>query len=141
VSIVEEREVAAVRHIDRTSPMGGVSVEPMTAVDNAASAGGAPLAGTGLSPRTAGGWARLDARGIIDRAVATLTSRRGMTEREAFRWLQRTAIDRRSSMRAVALRVIAGRQAQKWSIGQQDSFRVTLLGVHGRPPTSRVVPG
>lgn len=56
----------------------------------------------------AGDRTRFDARQIIDRAVASLAARCGMTEREAFRWLQRTAMDHRSSMRAVGWLVIAG---------------------------------
>ena len=123
------------RRMDRTSPMGGVSAEPVTVVDIPAGAGGAPEGGTDLSPRAAGGRARLDARGIIDRAMATLTTRRGMTEREAFRWLQRTAMDHRSSIWAVAWLVIAGRPARTAtsSIGRHDCVRVTPLGVNPPP--------
>jgi ANTAR domain len=85
----------------------------------------------------------VDARGIIDRAMATLTTRPGMTEREAFRWLQRTAMEHRSSMRAIAWLVIADRPARKAtsSIGQQDAVRATTSDVNPSRPTSRGVPG
>jgi response regulator NasT len=45
---------------------------------------------------------RLDTRKIVDRAKGILMDRRGMTEPEAYRWMQRTAMDRRTSMRRVA---------------------------------------
>jgi response regulator NasT len=51
---------------------------------------------------------RLETRKIVDRAKSRLQTDHGMTEPEAFRWVQKTAMDRRSSMRAVAEGVIAG---------------------------------
>ena len=45
---------------------------------------------------------RLEARKLVDRAKALLQSRHGMDEEEAFRWIQRTSMDRRASMREVA---------------------------------------
>lgn len=50
---------------------------------------------------------RLEARKLIDRAKARLQDRLGLSEREAFAWLQRTAMDRRTSMKAVAEVVLA----------------------------------
>jgi AmiR/NasT family two-component response regulator len=50
---------------------------------------------------------RLETRKVIDRAKGVLQAGRGMTEPEAFRWIQRTAMDQRTSMRAVADSVIA----------------------------------
>jgi len=49
---------------------------------------------------------RLQARKVIDRAKGLLITRGGMTEPQASRWLQRTAIDRRTSMDTVARDVI-----------------------------------
>ena len=51
---------------------------------------------------------RLQSRKVIDRAKGLLMARRGMTEPEAFRWVQKTSMDRRTSMRAVAEGVLAG---------------------------------
>jgi response regulator NasT len=51
---------------------------------------------------------RLEARKLIERAKGTLMSRHGMTEPEAFRWIQRAAMDNRTSMRAVAELVLSG---------------------------------
>ena len=51
---------------------------------------------------------RLEARKIIDRAKGLLMLHQKMTEPEAFRWIQRTAMDRRTSMQAVAGAVLEG---------------------------------
>jgi two-component system, response regulator PdtaR len=45
---------------------------------------------------------RLEARKLIERAKGTLMTRHGLGEPEAFRWIQRAAMDNRTSMRAVA---------------------------------------
>ena len=45
---------------------------------------------------------RLDARKVIERAKGLLMTQEKMTEPEAFRFIQRTAMDRRVSMREVA---------------------------------------
>jgi len=49
---------------------------------------------------------RLVARKVIDRAKGVLMTQAKMTESQAFRWLQRTAMDRRTSMDSVARDVI-----------------------------------
>ena len=51
---------------------------------------------------------RLEARKIIDRAKGLLMTHQKMTEPEAFRWIQRTAMDRRTSMQAIAQAVLEG---------------------------------
>lgn len=45
---------------------------------------------------------RLEARKLIERAKGTLMTKHGLSEPEAFRWIQRAAMDNRTSMRAVA---------------------------------------
>jgi response regulator NasT len=55
---------------------------------------------------------RLEARKIIDRAKGLLMTHQKMTEPEAFRWIQRTAMDRRTSMQAVAGAVLEGLSAK-----------------------------
>jgi AmiR/NasT family two-component response regulator len=52
---------------------------------------------------------RLAARKLIERAKGALMSEHGLTEPEAFRWIQRAAMDNRTSMRAVA-EVVLGRE-------------------------------
>jgi two-component system, response regulator PdtaR len=49
---------------------------------------------------------RLETRKVIERAKGLLMSKQGLSEPEAFRWIQRTAMDRRSTMKAVAEAVI-----------------------------------
>lgn len=49
---------------------------------------------------------RLDARKTIERAKGLLMTNHSMSEPESFRWLQRTAMDRRTTMKAVAQAVL-----------------------------------
>ena len=51
---------------------------------------------------------RLEARKVIDRAKGVLMGEHGMSEPEAFRWIQRSAMDGRATMRDVAAGVVAG---------------------------------
>ena len=51
---------------------------------------------------------RLEARKLIERAKGLLMSDHRMSEAEAFRWIQRAAMDNRTSMRAVAEVVLTG---------------------------------
>ena len=51
---------------------------------------------------------RLEARKAVERAKGVLQSEHGMTEPEAFRWIQRASMDERRSMRAVAQDVLEG---------------------------------
>jgi two-component system, response regulator PdtaR len=49
---------------------------------------------------------RLEVRKLLDRAKGLLQSQHGLTEPEAFRWIQKTSMDRRVSMREVAQAVL-----------------------------------
>lgn len=51
---------------------------------------------------------RLETRKVVERAKGALQATHGMTEPEAFRWIQKASMDRRTSMRAVAEAVLAG---------------------------------
>jgi AmiR/NasT family two-component response regulator len=51
---------------------------------------------------------RLEARKMIERAKGVLMSQHRMSEPEAFRWIQRAAMDNRTSMRTVAGLVLTG---------------------------------
>jgi response regulator NasT len=51
---------------------------------------------------------RLEVRKLLDRAKGLLMTRQRMTEQDAFRWIQRAAMDRRTSMEAVAAAVVEG---------------------------------
>ena len=50
---------------------------------------------------------QLETRKIIDRAKGVLQTTQQLTEPEAFRWIQRAAMDQRVSMRAVAEALLA----------------------------------
>jgi response regulator NasT len=52
--------------------------------------------------------ARLEARKVVERAKGVLMKEHGMSEPDAFRWIQRAAMNRRASMREVAEKVLAG---------------------------------
>ncbi|HSK27061.1 MAG TPA: response regulator [Jiangellales bacterium] len=45
---------------------------------------------------------RLETRKLVDRAKGVLQARFGLTEPDAFRWIQKAAMDKRTSMREVA---------------------------------------
>jgi two-component system, response regulator PdtaR len=55
---------------------------------------------------------RLEARKLIERAKGALMTKHGLSEPEAFRWIQRNAMDNRTSMRAVAELVLSGDPAE-----------------------------
>jgi AmiR/NasT family two-component response regulator len=50
---------------------------------------------------------RLAARQVVEKAKGRLMADRGLTEADAFRWLQRTAMAERTSMKALAERILA----------------------------------
>ena len=49
---------------------------------------------------------RLETRKVVDRAKGLLMTKMGLTEPESFRWIQKTSMDRRLTMREVADAVI-----------------------------------
>jgi response regulator NasT len=49
---------------------------------------------------------RLETRKVVERAKGLLMTKQGLSEPEAFKWVQRTAMDRRTTMKAVAEAVI-----------------------------------
>jgi two-component system, response regulator PdtaR len=51
---------------------------------------------------------RLETRKAVDRAKGVLMSKLKISEADAFRWIQKTAMDRRMGMREVAEAVVAG---------------------------------
>ncbi|MFC5288840.1 ANTAR domain-containing response regulator [Actinokineospora guangxiensis] len=59
-----------------------------------------------LENEVAGLTERLETRKVIERAKGLLMSKQGLSEPEAFRWIQRTAMDRRTTMKAVAEAVL-----------------------------------
>jgi len=59
-----------------------------------------------LEAEVAGLSDQLATRKLVDRAKGVLMTKNGMTEPEAFRWIQRNAMDRRTTMKAVAEAVL-----------------------------------
>ena len=64
---------------------------------------------------------RLEARKVIERAKGALMAERGMTEADAFRWIQRTAMNDRTSMRAIAETIVAAGPATSAAAGGASS--------------------
>jgi response regulator NasT len=65
--------------------------------------------------------ARFETRKLVDRAKGLLQVQLGMTEPEAFRWIQKTSMDRRLTMREVAQAVIDGTGAPKAEGGEAEA--------------------
>ncbi|MBB4931039.1 response regulator NasT [Lipingzhangella halophila] len=61
---------------------------------------------TALEAEVSGLRERLDTRKLVERAKGLLQSRHGLSEPEAFRWIQKNSMDRRLTMRKVAETVI-----------------------------------
>jgi response regulator NasT len=59
-----------------------------------------------LENEVAGLTDRLETRKTVERAKGLLMAQHGLTEPEAFRWIQRSAMDRRTTMKAVAQTVL-----------------------------------
>jgi response regulator NasT len=60
---------------------------------------------------------RLETRKLLDRAKSKLQSEHGLSEPDAFRWIQKTAMDGRTSMKAVSEAILAG----PWPVSTPDS--------------------
>src|SRR5580698_2099789 len=72
-----------------------------------------------LNAEAAGLRERLEVRKLLDRAKGQLQDSKGMTEAQAFRWFQKTSMDRRQTMRAVAEEVMA--EAEQAKNGSADA--------------------
>jgi two-component system, response regulator PdtaR len=60
-----------------------------------------------LEAEVAGLSDRLETRKAVERAKGTLMTTYGMTEPQAFKWIQRTAMDHRMTMKEVSERILA----------------------------------
>jgi response regulator NasT len=60
---------------------------------------------------------RLETRKLVDRAKSVLQTEYGLTEPAAFRWIQKTSMDRRMSMQQVAEAVIQDAEEKKSAKG------------------------
>jgi two-component system, response regulator PdtaR len=66
---------------------------------------------------------RLETRKLVARAKGLLQTRFGLTEPDAFRWIQKAAMDKRTSMREVAQVVIAETSAASQEAKQEPPRR------------------
>jgi two-component system, response regulator PdtaR len=78
---------------------------------------------------------RLEVRKLLDRAKGLLQAERGISEAEAFRWIQKSSMDRRMTMRAVAEEVL---QAAKQSAEENPGGHA---GEGGKGETGKGEPG
>jgi AmiR/NasT family two-component response regulator len=86
---------------------------------------------------------RLETRKVIEQAKGKLMADQGMTEAEAFRWIQRTAMNERTSMKALAERVLqaqraadptaGGSAARVASVSKRDRAGHDLITVRATP--------
>ena len=76
---------------------------------------------------------RLEVRKLLDRAKGLLQSERGITEAEAFRWIQKTSMDRRMTMRAVAAELLDGSQASQRAAGPAKAAAPAEAAAPGQP--------
>ena len=74
---------------------------------------------------------RLEMRKLLDRAKGVLQASRGISEPEAFRWIQKTSMDRRMTMRALAQEILAEHQNAAKSLPRM--LRRRTAG-RGQPP-------
>src|SRR5699024_1128373 len=78
---------------------------------------------------------RFETRKLVERAKGLLISSMGLTEPEAFRWIQKTSMDRRLTMREVAETVLHQiGSSKKWSRTGPDPGR------RAAPPVRQDVP-
>jgi two-component system, response regulator PdtaR len=83
---------------------------------------------------------RLEVRKLLDRAKGLLQSERGITEAEAFRWIQKTSMDRRMTMRAVAAELLDGSQASQRAAAPAAPGQPAGKG-HAAAPGKAAAPG
>ena len=60
---------------------------------------------------------RLEVRKLLDRAKGKLQTEQGMSEPDAFRWIQKTSMDQRLAMRTVAERILEGAMTPGAAVG------------------------
>ena len=90
---------------------------------------------------------RLEVRKLLDRAKGLLQAQQGITEAEAFRWIQKTSMDRRMTMRAVSAAAAEAEAAgagpaggEAGANGGAAAGEGTAPGA-GPPPASENAPG
>ena len=83
---------------------------------------------------------RLEVRKLLDRAKGLLQSEHGLSEPEAFRWIQKTSMDRRLTMRTVAEAVIEGSMRVPAETPRGNAAAAVLNRGRKREPGGPLVP-
>jgi len=86
---------------------------------------------------------RLAMRKLLDRAKGVLQANHGLTEPEAFRWIQKTSMDRRMTMRALAQEVLEGQASPQPSAAGSTAAEqgATPSPDPGKQPSGQGAPG
>jgi response regulator NasT len=86
---------------------------------------------------------RLAMRKLLDRAKGVLQASHGMTEPAAFRWIQKTSMDRRMTMRALAQEVLDGQASPQPSAAGTTAPEqgATQSAGSGKQPAGQGAPG
>jgi response regulator NasT len=86
---------------------------------------------------------RLAMRKLLDRAKGVLQASYGMTEPEAFRWIQKTSMDRRMTMRALAQEVLDGQASPQSGAAGTTATEPSAAEAHdsGNDPAGPGAPG
>jgi response regulator NasT len=87
-----------------------------------------------LNTEAAGLRERLEVRKLLDRAKGQLQDTKGMTEAQAFRWIQKTSMDRRQTMRSVAEEVLTEAEQPAAADGATAAAKPTGTGPDADSP-------
>lgn len=77
---------------------------------------------------------RFETRKVVDRAKGMLQSKFGMNEPEAFRWIQKTSMDKRLTMREVASAILASTSPAEGSAAVRQAPAAAAAEGSARPP-------
>jgi response regulator NasT len=83
---------------------------------------------------------RLEMRKLLDRAKGVLQAERGITEPEAFRWIQKSSMDRRMTMRALAQEILDEYQRVKAVAAEAARSETGEAPEVGQAPASTAAP-
>ena len=70
---------------------------------------------------------RFETRKLVDRAKGLLNEKMGLTEPEAFRWIQKASMDRRLTMQDVAKAIIEQLAPKKLGVPHAQCFGIALM--------------
>ncbi len=80
---------------------------------------------------------RFETRKLVDRAKGLLNEKMGLSEPEAFRWIQKASMDRRLTMHDVAEAIIEQLARQEVALRRRDGSSVATRAVRHRVTARR----